>query len=140
MLNREYEALCDASDAGEDTLIDPYGSEDPAEFFAVATEVFIELPQALQAQHRELYASLAALYALDPARWPPPRCGDDGHHGLDPACHRAVAEAAGDRGFRGIGGRGQSRRIARLDFIRRTGVPRNRPPRRRAPSRRDSPR
>jgi Mlc titration factor MtfA (ptsG expression regulator) len=70
LLNREYEALCDAANAGEYTLIDPYGSEDPAEFFAVASEVFIELPRELLARHAELYASLTRLYALDPAEWP----------------------------------------------------------------------
>jgi Mlc titration factor MtfA (ptsG expression regulator) len=69
LLNREYQALCDAADAGEDTLIDPYGSEDPAEFFAVTSEVFIELPAELRAQHPELYSALARLYALDPAQW-----------------------------------------------------------------------
>lgn len=69
LLNREYQALCDAADAGEDTLIDPYGSEDPAEFFAVASEAFIELPRAMQSRHAELYAALSRLYALDPAAW-----------------------------------------------------------------------
>jgi Mlc titration factor MtfA (ptsG expression regulator) len=69
LLNREYELLCDAADAGEDTLIDPYGSEDPAEFFAVVCEVFIELPTELQARIPELYDALARLYALDPAQW-----------------------------------------------------------------------
>ncbi len=69
LLNREYQALCDAADAGEDTLIDPYGSEDPAEFFAVASEVFIELPDELRRLHPELYAALARLYGLDPASW-----------------------------------------------------------------------
>lgn len=69
VLDREYLALCAAADAGEETLIDPYGSEDPAEFFAVASETFIELPDALHALHPQLYASLAALYALDPLGW-----------------------------------------------------------------------
>ena len=69
LLEREYQALCDAADAGADSLIDPYGSEDPAEFFAVASETFIELPGELRALHPELYAALAALYRLDPAEW-----------------------------------------------------------------------
>lgn len=58
---------CTAVDAGEDTLIDPYGAEDPAEFFAVATEAFFERSRALRARHAELYRVLADLYALDPA-------------------------------------------------------------------------
>lgn len=69
LLEHEYAALCDAVDAGEETLIDPYGAEDPAEFFAVATEAFFERPDALRTQHAALYALLAGLYALDPAGW-----------------------------------------------------------------------
>jgi MtfA peptidase len=69
VLHREYQALCDAVDRGEDTLIDPYGAEDPAEFFAVATETFFELPQALLEHHPALYTTLKNFYALDPARW-----------------------------------------------------------------------
>jgi hypothetical protein len=69
LLEREYQALCDAVDAGEATLLDPYGSEDPAEFFAVATELFIELPRELRARHPQLYQSLQAIYRLDPASW-----------------------------------------------------------------------
>jgi MtfA peptidase len=69
VLGREYEALCAAVERGEDTLIDPYGAEEPAEFFAVATEAFFGQPRELEAQHRELYGSLKAFYALDPARW-----------------------------------------------------------------------
>jgi hypothetical protein len=69
VLAREYAALCAAADAGEETLIDPYGSEDPAEFFAVASETFIELPRELRERHPPLYAALAQLYALDPAGW-----------------------------------------------------------------------
>jgi len=69
LLEREYHALCDATDRGEETLIDPYGSEDPAEFFAVATEAFMELPRELKTRHAELYSALSRLYALDPAAW-----------------------------------------------------------------------
>jgi MtfA peptidase len=70
LLDREYRALCDAVDRGEPTLIDPYGAEDPAEFFAVATETFFELPKELEHQHAALYHSLQDFYGLDPARWP----------------------------------------------------------------------
>lgn len=69
MLEREYHALCDAADRGEETLIDPYGSEDPAEFFAVATEAFMELSAPLRDRHRELYEALSQLFGLDPAKW-----------------------------------------------------------------------
>lgn len=65
-----YQALCEAVDRGEPTLIDPYGAEDRAEFFAVATETFFEAAVAMQRQHPQLYAALRDCYALDPASWP----------------------------------------------------------------------
>ena len=72
VLNREYQALCDAVDAGEPTLIDPYGAEHLEEFFAVATETFFEQPHELQRLHSPLYAELSRFYGLDPASWPVP--------------------------------------------------------------------
>lgn len=69
IMSREYEALGLAADRGEQTLIDPYGAEDPAEFFAVVTETFFELPVRMKAQHPALYQQLAAYYRLDPANW-----------------------------------------------------------------------
>jgi Mlc titration factor MtfA (ptsG expression regulator) len=51
------------------TVIDPYGASDPAEFFAVATEVFFERPQALAAEAPAVYRELAGLYRLHPAAW-----------------------------------------------------------------------
>lgn len=71
VFDREYRRLCEEVDAGEDTLIDPYGAEDPVEFFAVCTEVFIELPWDLHEQHPELYAALRDFYGLDPVSWDP---------------------------------------------------------------------
>jgi MtfA peptidase len=49
--------------------LDAYGSVDPAEFFAVATEAFFERPQVLAADAPALYEALARLYRLDPQRW-----------------------------------------------------------------------
>jgi len=51
------------------TLLDPYAAEDPAEFFAVATETFLEAPLAFQAVHPELYRLLRDFYRLDPVAW-----------------------------------------------------------------------
>jgi Mlc titration factor MtfA (ptsG expression regulator) len=69
LLQREHAALRAAVATGRPTLIDPYGAEDPAEFFAVATEVFMERPRELAADHPQLYRALARIYALDPAGW-----------------------------------------------------------------------
>jgi Mlc titration factor MtfA (ptsG expression regulator) len=69
LLEREYQALCDAVERGDDTLIDPYGTESTVEFFAVATEAFCEQPGNLKRLHPALYADLATFYGLDPAAW-----------------------------------------------------------------------
>jgi Mlc titration factor MtfA (ptsG expression regulator) len=53
---------------GLDDGIDPYGSESPAEFFAVCSETFFELPHRLQAIYPDVYAQLQAFYRQDPAR------------------------------------------------------------------------
>jgi Mlc titration factor MtfA (ptsG expression regulator) len=69
VMRRAYESLAARADAGDDTLLDPYGAEDEAEFFAVATETFFGLPRDLRAEDPELYAELAGFYRLDPAAW-----------------------------------------------------------------------
>jgi Mlc titration factor MtfA (ptsG expression regulator) len=69
-LQDAYDALCDAVDRGEDTLIDPYGTEDLTEFFATATEVFFERAGEFRALHPRLHAQLRDFYGVDPAGWP----------------------------------------------------------------------
>ena len=54
---------------GDDLVLDPYGAEDPAEFFAVATESFFEDGKRLRERHASLYELLKAYYCLDPATW-----------------------------------------------------------------------
>lgn len=51
------------------TVLDDYGAEDPAEFFAVATETFFERPRELHHEYPELFAELARFYRLDPREW-----------------------------------------------------------------------
>jgi Mlc titration factor MtfA (ptsG expression regulator) len=55
--------------SGEQGLIDHYGAQDPAEFFAVVSEVFFEQAQALAAEYPALYQELQGYYKLDPAGW-----------------------------------------------------------------------
>lgn len=61
---REYEAVR-AGTAGP--LLDPYAGTNVGEFFAVATEVFFDLPRALEADKPELYDVLRGFYRQDPA-------------------------------------------------------------------------
>ena len=52
--------------AGEDTPLDPYGAESPAEFFAVVSEAFFETPGLLVDEYPAVYAQLRAFYRQDP--------------------------------------------------------------------------
>lgn len=62
-----YGEFCAQVDRGIDTVIDPYASEQPAEFFAVLSEAFFTLPRAVRSIYPELYAQLALFYRQDPA-------------------------------------------------------------------------
>lgn len=50
-------------------VLPAYGATDPAEFFAVVSEVFFERPSELQRHHAPLYAQLRRVYRTDPATW-----------------------------------------------------------------------
>ncbi len=54
-------------DDGEDTPLDPYGAELPAEFFAVASEAFFEAPDMLRAEYPDVYQQLRLFYRQDPS-------------------------------------------------------------------------
>ena len=53
------------------SLFSDYGATDPAEFFAVISEVFFEQPERMADEHPELYQQLALFYRLDPLNWTP---------------------------------------------------------------------
>ena len=63
-----YEDFCGRVDGGEETAIDPYAAESPAEFFAVASEVFFVEPLLLDDEYPDVYAQLTAFYRQDPGR------------------------------------------------------------------------
>jgi Mlc titration factor MtfA (ptsG expression regulator) len=63
----EYEGLRALSDAGREGVLDPYGSTDEGEFFAVVTEAFFDTPIELAEEHPALYEVLRAFYRQDPA-------------------------------------------------------------------------
>lgn len=64
-----YEAFCERVAAGKKTVMDDYGAESPAEFFAVATETFFERAEAMKREEPELQAELVRFYGMDPAEW-----------------------------------------------------------------------
>jgi Mlc titration factor MtfA (ptsG expression regulator) len=69
VIDQEYNRLLHDIEAGRDTLLDPYGAENEAEFFAVATECFYEQGRELQQEHPDLYAILRDFYKVEPAEW-----------------------------------------------------------------------
>jgi len=69
VMSDAFERLGEAVDRDEETLLDPYGADDSAEFFAVATEGFFLFPAGLRDEEPELYGVLRDYYRQDPARW-----------------------------------------------------------------------
>jgi Mlc titration factor MtfA (ptsG expression regulator) len=61
-----YDDFCRRVDSGENTLIDPYASENPSEFFAVLSESFFGMPAVVADEYRELYDLLRRYYRQDP--------------------------------------------------------------------------
>ena len=68
VMDTEYERLVFACTHGYRTLLDCYGATNPAEFFAVATECFFQLPRHMAAQHPDLYEIFRDFYRQDPAQ------------------------------------------------------------------------
>ena len=68
-MSAAFERLAAAVDHQQETVLDPYGAEDPAEFFAVATEAFFLNPTGLLAEEPTLYKLLCDFYRQDPAQW-----------------------------------------------------------------------
>jgi len=72
VLNAEFQQLRRAAEAGRETVLDTYGAQNPAEFFAVATECFFEKPARLRERHPALYAELKEFYQQDPLLYAAP--------------------------------------------------------------------
>lgn len=66
-LSQAYADFREKVDRGEETTIDPYGAEDPGEFFAVLSELFFANPRAIKESHPAVYRQLSAFYRQDPA-------------------------------------------------------------------------
>jgi Mlc titration factor MtfA (ptsG expression regulator) len=69
VFTENFESLKDRSLHGQRTVMDEYGTTNPAEFFAVATETFFEKPHQLYKRRPELYEELSQYYQIDPRKW-----------------------------------------------------------------------
>ncbi len=65
-MTRAYEHFARRVDRGEDTAIDPYAAEAPAEFFAVLSEVFFAEPSLLHDEYPRVYDAFRRFYRQDP--------------------------------------------------------------------------
>ena len=66
--SKAYADFCRRVDGGERTRIDDYAAENPAEFFAVMSEAFFEIPGVVRGEYPQVYAQLALFYQQDPAQ------------------------------------------------------------------------
>jgi Mlc titration factor MtfA (ptsG expression regulator) len=67
VLGHDFDQLVRDTAHHHRNLIDKYGATNPAEFFAVVTEVFFEKSRQLRSTHPELYGQLQSFYHQDPA-------------------------------------------------------------------------
>ncbi|MDK2122798.1 M90 family metallopeptidase [Parachitinimonas caeni] len=66
VFNRGFEDFRRKLRLGIPTRIDPYAAQDPAEFFAVLSECFFELPHQLYEEYPRIYEQLSLFYKQDP--------------------------------------------------------------------------
>jgi Mlc titration factor MtfA (ptsG expression regulator) len=65
----QFEKLKMKAKAGKPSLFDYYGATNPAEFFAVASEVFFEQAKRFHDEFPMLYQELKQYYKVDPINW-----------------------------------------------------------------------
>ena len=77
VFDHAYDQFCAKADAvperrwarfERESLIDPYATDHPSEFFAVCSEALFVKPREFEAEYPELYRLLARYYRQDPAR------------------------------------------------------------------------
>ena len=66
-MSSAYEHFRARAEGGEETAIDPYAAESPAEFFAVLSEVFFVDPTLLLQEYAKVYELFSWFYKQDPA-------------------------------------------------------------------------
>jgi Mlc titration factor MtfA (ptsG expression regulator) len=69
VLSAEFQRLRERVARNEPGLIDAYGASDPAEFFAVISEVFFGRSPELAVAHPALHRELVAYYGVNPLSW-----------------------------------------------------------------------
>lgn len=69
VLSQAYAHLQSQVQRGEQGLLNHYGAQNPAEFFAVATEAFFEQASEMAEHYPALYQELRGYYRVDPASW-----------------------------------------------------------------------
>jgi Mlc titration factor MtfA (ptsG expression regulator) len=67
VIDAEFRRFCLAVQAGQETLLDPYGATAIEEFFAVSAETFFVRPKEMRATHPDLYGLLARYFKQNPA-------------------------------------------------------------------------
>ena len=69
LFHAAYAKLRSEAHVGEPGLLNHCGPQDPAEFFAVVSEVFFEQAVELKNYDQALYQELSSDYRVDPAGW-----------------------------------------------------------------------
>ena len=67
-LSAAYEDFQQRLERREETALDEYAAEDPAEFFAVLSELFFERPDALSTMYPAVYGQFVLFYRQDPLK------------------------------------------------------------------------
>jgi len=65
----QFEQLRRQAKTGAPSLFDYYGATEPAEFFAVTSEVFFEQAKKFHYEYPKLYQQLKQYYQVDPVHW-----------------------------------------------------------------------
>lgn len=69
VFSAEFNVLRQKTGKRKPSIFRAYGATNPAEFFAVATEVFFEKPRQFQKKHPELFQEMKEYYKVDPVFW-----------------------------------------------------------------------
>lgn len=69
VFSTQFTLLREQAKAGVPSLFDYYGATEPAEFFAVASEVFFEQSKQFCSEYPILYQQLKQYYKVDPVCW-----------------------------------------------------------------------